>query len=253
MELVSETDLLAMSDPLDLNNDGISGELNWVELPSYIDPPKTSLKRGSKYIGRFGKKASVYNLLQQTVNAYNQDIGITSLYNPLDAYSLKPIEPEVSIATIFDVEFYLRSLKAPIQRDQDDPDVKAGLLLFKKIGCADCHKTELKTGFSEIETLSNKTFHPFTDLLLHNMGGSLDDNYTEGNAKTYEWRTPALWGLGLSKNSQGGNYFLMHDGRAKNITEAILWHGGEALNSKNKFKQLSAKDRNDLLNFINSL
>lgn len=253
LELVSDADLLAMSDPLDLNNDGISGEPNWVELPNYVNTPKTSIKRGAKYIGRFGKKASVYNLLQQTVNAYNQDIGITSLYNPLDAYSLKPIEPEISLATIMDVEFYLRSLKAPIQRDQDDPEVQAGLLIFKKIGCADCHKTDLKTGFSEIEALSNKTFHPYTDLLLHNMGGSLDDNYTEGTAKTYEWRTAPLWGLGLSPGSQGGRYFLLHDGRAASIEEAIMQHGGEAAGRRLNFMQLNETEKEQILKFLKSL
>lgn len=253
LALVPEADLMTMSDPLDLNNDGISGVPNWVELPDYIDPPKASIKRGSKYIGRFGKKASVYNLLQQTVNAYNQDIGITSIYNPLDAYSLRNIEPEVSNTTLFDVEFYLQSLKAPIQRDQDDPDVQEGLLIFKKIGCADCHKTELKTRFSPIKALSNKVFHPYTDLLLHNMGSSLDDNYTEGTAKTDEWRTAPLWGLGLAPGSQGGRYFLLHDGRAGSIEEAIMLHGGEAALRRLNFMQLNETEQSQLLKFLKSL
>ncbi|HMU72233.1 MAG TPA: di-heme oxidoredictase family protein, partial [Ferruginibacter sp.] len=95
--------------------------------------------------------------------------------------------------------------------------------------------------------------HPYTDLLLHDMGPGLDDGYTEGNAKTYEWRTPPLWGLGLSPNSQGGQYFLMHDGRAGSIEEAIQLHGGEAAASRNRFNQLNTTERNALIKFLKSL
>ena len=115
------------------------------------------------------------------------------------------------------------------------------------------HKQTLQTGFSNIAQLSNKTFHPYTDLLLHDMGPGLDDGYTEGTAKTSEWRTPPLWGLGLSPNSQGGQYFLLHDGRAKTIEEVIQLHGGEATQSKTKFNQLTAADKNALLKFLESL
>jgi len=111
----------------------------------------------------------------------------------------------------------------------------------------------LKTGYSPVEALSYKEFHPYTDLLLHDMGSNLDDGYTEGSALTNEWRTPPLWGLGLSHNSQGGQFYLMHDGRAGNFEEAILLHGGEAENSKVKFQQLSENDKNALLKFLESL
>ena len=120
-------------------------------------------------------------------------------------------------------------------------------------GCENCHKQTLQTGFSNIAPLSNKRFHPYTDLLMHDMGQGLDDGYTEGSAKTNEWRTPALWGLGLSTNSQGGQYFLLHDGRAKSIEEAIQLHGGEAANSKIKFNHLTAADKSALLKFLESL
>lgn len=120
-------------------------------------------------------------------------------------------------------------------------------------GCESCHKQTLQTGFSNIAPLSNKTFHPYTDLLLHDMGPGLDDGYTEGSATKSEWRTPPLWGLGLSPNSQGGQYFLLHDGRAKSIEEAILLHGGEATTSKNKFSLLSSADKQALLKFLESL
>lgn len=111
----------------------------------------------------------------------------------------------------------------------------------------------MTTGYSPIAPLSNKEFFPYTDLLLHDMGAGLDDGYTEGNAKTYEWRTPPLWGLGLSKNSQGGSYFLLHDGRAHSIEEAILMHGGEALGSKTLYQNLSEADKTALLKFLESL
>src|SRR6185436_21107045 len=115
------------------------------------------------------------------------------------------------------------------------------------------HKQTLTTASSNIAPLSNKTFHPYTDLLLHDMGPDLDDGYTEGNAKTAEWRTPPLWGLGLSPNSQGGEYFLLHDGRARTILEAILLHGGEAAGSRALFQSLPDADRAALIRFLESL
>ncbi|WP_425476357.1 di-heme oxidoredictase family protein [Paraflavitalea speifideaquila] len=111
----------------------------------------------------------------------------------------------------------------------------------------------MKTGASPIEALAHKTFFPYTDLLLHDMGPGLDDGYTEGTATTPEWRTPPLWGLGLSKKSQGGQYFLLHDGRATSIEAAIGLHGGEGLPSSNGYKQLSAEDKRKLIQFLESL
>jgi len=111
----------------------------------------------------------------------------------------------------------------------------------------------LKTGYSPIESLSNKEFHPYTDLLVHDMGSGLDDGYTEGNAKTSEWRTAPLWGLGLAPKSQGGQFFLLHDGRAQSIEEAIQLHAGEATVSKNNFINLSSADKDALVKFLKSL
>lgn len=253
LELVSDADILAMADPADANGDGISGVPNWITLPSFIDPNPNAITQNGKYIHRFGKKAAAHNLLHQTVNAYNQDIGITSTFQPKDVYSGLNIDPEVSDLTIHNVVFYLQTLKAPIQRNQNDAEVMQGKNLFIQAGCESCHKQTLKTGFSTVAALSNKTFHPYTDLLLHDMGPGLDDGYTEGNAKTFEWRTPPLWGLGLSPNSQGGQYFLLHDGRAKSIEEAIQLHGGEAQQSKVRFQQLSVQDKNNLVKFLKSL
>jgi len=147
----------------------------------------------------------------------------------------------------------LKTLKAPIARNQDHPEVMEGRRIFDELQCAACHKPTLKTGFSPIEPLSFKEFHPYTDLLLHDMGPNLDDGYTEGFALTSEWRTPPLWGLGLSRNSQGGDYFLLHDGRARSIEEAIIFHGGEAEMAKKKFRQLTDSDKKYLIKFLESL
>ncbi|MBR2647905.1 MAG: di-heme oxidoredictase family protein [Sediminibacterium sp.] len=253
LELVSDANILSIADPNDTNGDGISGVPNYEYLPSFITPFSNAIPRNSKYIHRFGKKAAAYNLLHQTVNAYNQDIGITSTFQPKDVYSGLNIDPEVSDVTVHNVVFYLQTLKAPIQRNQNDATVVQGKNVFMQAGCESCHKQTLQTGFSNIAPLSNKTFHPYTDLLLHDMGPGLDDGYTEGSATKSEWRTPPLWGLGLSPNSQGGQYFLLHDGRAKSIEEAILLHGGEATTSKNKFSLLSSADKQALLKFLESL
>ncbi len=253
LSFVSDVDILALADAFDANGDGISGVPNWIDLPSYVIPSNNSQTQGGNYIGRFGKKAAAYSLLHQTVNAYNQDMGITSLYNPFDVLSGLEIDPEVSTQNVNDVVFYLQTLKAPIQRNQNDSEVKKGASVFTQINCSGCHTPSLKTGISSISGLSNQTFYPYTDLLLHDMGTALDDGYTEGNALTSEWKTPPLWGLGLSPNSQGGQYYLMHDGRAKSIEEAILLHGGEAFNSKTAYQNLSESDKNALLKFLKSL
>ncbi len=250
---VPDADILAMADPDDLDGDGISGVPAWVNIPGYVKPYPNAIKKNGKYIGRFQKKGSIYNLLHQTVDALNQDIGIASFYNRHDVYTKMDTDPEISLKTIHDIFFYLETLKAPIQRDQDDPTVMYGKKLFNQIGCEGCHKPTLKTGPSYIEPLSNVVFHPYTDLLLHDLGPELDDGYTEGSAKTYEWKTAALWGLGLSEDSQGGQYFLMHDGRARSIDAAILMHGGEGSKSRDNFKKLTKDDKDALLTFLKSL
>ena len=253
IEAVPDATLLAMSDENDANGDGISGRPNWVDKPSYSQVRPGTIVRNGKYIGRFGKKALVYDLLQQTVNAYNQDMGVNSVFESINTYTGLENDPEVTNATVHDVVFYLQTLKAPIPRDINNPDVQSGKQLFTNIGCAKCHMPQLQTGPSSIAALANKTFFPYTDNLLHDMGAGLDDGYTEGTALTAEWRTPALWGLGLSKNSQGGKYFLLHDGRAKTIEEAIMLHGGEGTQSKNNFQALPASDKTKLIKFLESL
>ncbi len=253
LEAVTDATILALADENDINNDGISGRVNWVNLPAYVTIRPGSVIQNGKYIGRFGKKAAVFNLLQQTAGAYNQDIGITSIFEPYDTYTGLKIDPEVSTQTVNNVVFYLQTLKAPVQRNKKDAEVQSGSLLFVNIGCAKCHTPSLTTGFSSIASLSNKVIFPYSDLLLHDMGVGLDDGYTEGSALTSEWRTPPLWGLGLSKNSQGGQYFLLHDGRAKSIEEAMVLHGGEGQQSKLNFQQLTAGEKQKLIQFLKSL
>lgn len=253
LEYVPDHLLLAMADPDDRDGDGIRGRVNWINIPSYVNPRAGGISQNGKYIGRFGKKASVYDLLQQTVDALSEDIGITSIYNPIDVYSKEEIDPEIETVKVNNLAFYLKTLKAPIPRHQDNPEVIKGKALFTQINCAACHRPTLKTGDAPIAALANQEFHPYTDLLLHDMGPALDDGYTEGSAKTAEWRTPPLWGLGLSRKSQGGKYYLMHDGRAQSIEQAIAMHGGEGSRARDAYNKLSDSDKTALLKFLESL
>lgn len=253
LDAVSDADLIALSDPTDADGDGISGRPHWNIIPGYVETRPNSISQNDRYISRFGKKGAAYDLLHQTSAAYNQDMGITSIFEPLDAYSRLEIDPEIETKTIRDVVFYLKTLKAPIRRDEANPNVIKGEQLFTSSECNKCHVSTLRTAISPIAVLSEKEFHPYTDLLLHDMGPELDDGYTEGFALTSEWRTPPLWGLGLAKNAQGGVYYLMHDGRVNSINAAILLHGGEAENSKNNYQHLSEQEKQELIEFLESL
>lgn len=250
---LTDQQILENTDPNDEDGDGISGVPNYVTPPDYFIPEDHHQPENGKYIGRFGKKASAVNLLHQTATAYNQDIGVTSTFEPLDVYSGLTTDPEVSDQVVRDVVFYLKTLKAPIQRKPQNPLVLKGKGIFTTIQCSSCHTPQWITPETDIAALSNKSFYPYTDLLLHDMGPELDDGATEGSAETYEWRTPPLWGLGLSPDSQGGKYFLMHDGRAESIEEAILMHGGEAQNSRDQFQLLSPEEKEALIMFLESL
>jgi len=149
--------------------------------------------------------------------------------------------------------FYLRTLKAPPRRVNGSADAQAGEALFTQVGCAKCHVTVMRTGPSTIAALNNAEFRPYTDLLLHDMGPELDDGYTEGRALTSEWRTAPLWGIGLAESSQGGMGFLLHDGRARSIRDAIERHGGEASGSRSAFRSLTSQLQEQLLAFLRSL
>ena len=253
LDAVSDAEILAWADPDDSDSDGISGVPNWVSMKEYLTARPETIEVSGKYVGRFGKKAAAYDLHQQTASAYNEDIGITSTYEPFDTHSGLATDPEISDQTIHDVVFYLKTLKAPVPRNTQSAEVLSGSGLFNTIGCGKCHRPEMTTGLSPIRALAGRKFHPYTDLLLHDMGPALDDGYTEGSAKTSEWRTPPLWGLGLSRFSQGGEYFLLHDGRARSIHEAIVLHGGEAEGIKQKYEELSQTQKRDLITFLESL
>ncbi|HEY5691588.1 MAG TPA: di-heme oxidoredictase family protein, partial [Cyclobacteriaceae bacterium] len=166
LELIQDSDILARHDPKDLDGDGISGRVNLIDLPPYVTPQPWAVTINGQYIGRFGKKAAVYNLLQQTARAYNQDIGIASTFEPKDTYSGLVIDPEISEQTINDVVFYLQTLKVPIPR--------AGLVegkdLMENTGCTNCHVAQFQTTYSSIAPLSYRIIYPYTDLLLHDMG-----------------------------------------------------------------------------------
>ncbi|MEZ0612366.1 di-heme oxidoredictase family protein [Fibrella sp. WM1] len=257
---LSDEQILANADPTDRDGDGISGVPNWIQAPDYFKPQWFHKVQQGRYVGRFGKKAAAIDLLHQTVNAYKQDMGITSEFDSEDPVNYDVSgqddgvdDPEVSSAKVNAVVFYLRTLKVPVQRTPTDPMVVAGKQLFISLDCGKCHTPDWKTGPSDVAALTDRAFSPYTDLLLHDMGAGLDDGYTEGMAKNAEWKTPPLWGLGLSQNSQGGRVFLLHDGRAHSVNEAIRLHGGEASRSVEKYAKLAQAERDKLLRFLDSL
>ncbi len=273
LDMVADETLIALADPQDRDGDGISGRLQLHAPTELIETVLELEARGSpdpdargrlvdgRYIGRFGKKALTVNLLHQTVGAYHQDMGITSdllmedLFNPAAGSRVSDgaADPEVSSAAVADVVFYLKTLRAPARRDAAHPEVLAGEQLFADIGCEGCHVPTLRTGDSELDVLDRVEFHPYTDLLLHDMGPELDDGYTEGRALTSEWRTPPLWGIGIQERFQGGQAFYLHDGRALSLRQAIELHGGEGARSRDAFRSLPPDDQERLLRFLRSL
>ena len=258
---LSDLSILANVDSLDTNGDGISGRINYVTPTSFFIPQNIHIPNSGKYIGRFGKKAEKITILDQVVFALKQDIGITSDFDRQDLYNYRVgintgdnvSDPEVSANFVNSIVFYMRTLKAPQRRNESDPDVIEGENLFNQIGCSSCHKSTFTTAQSDIAALSTQTFHPYSDFLLHDMGTTLDDGYPEGGANSYEWRTPPLWGIGLAKDFQGKQMFLLHDGRATTFYGAISYHGGEAANQRTAFYALSEQERNKIVKFLESL
>jgi CxxC motif-containing protein (DUF1111 family) len=261
LEAVPDSEILAFAAANANDPNGVRGHPNYNTIPGYAAPLAGAIPRADgKYICRFGRKASTYNLAQQCANAYNHDMGITSTlapnnpYNYLDqtAPATTPT-PEISDDDFNSVVFYVQCLQTPVQRNAGDAAVMHGNQVFLNIGCETCHKQTVTTGYSPIAALAYQTINPFTDLLVHDMGAADDDHYTEGTALTSEWRTTPLWGLGLAPQVQGGNVYLMHDGRAHSIKEAIQMHGGEAAVSASKFNALTPADQNALISFLQSL
>ena len=245
LEALDEEAVAARAHPKDA--DGISGHIRTV-----TDPETSQLR-----LGRFGWKASQPRLKQQIANALNNDMGIpTAIFPKLDRGS-DQADPgpgkELAAADLENLYRYVAVLGVPPRRNVTNTEVVAGEALFASTGCVKCHTSTQKTSaYHPLTELRNQTIHPYTDLLLHDMGKGLADNMADGNATGAEWRTPPLWGIGLTTGVSGGEAYL-HDGRARNLSEAILWHGGEAEKSKEAFRTLSATERTALLKFLQSL
>ncbi|MEZ4686282.1 MAG: di-heme oxidoredictase family protein [Bacteroidia bacterium] len=253
LEQISEADILAFSDEFDSNSDGISGRANYV----------WDAQHQQKVIGRFGWKANQPSLYQQTAGAFNGDIGITTNLFPEDHFTpaqeaqfpglINGGEPELDDARLEKVVRYMQLLAVPARRDWDDEQVKKGEMLFVQLGCNSCHRPSYITNSEgDIEARKNQQIYPYTDLLLHDMGPDLADGRPDFEASGSEWRTPPLWGIGLIP-TVNDHSSLLHDGRARSIEEAILWHGGEAAASREAFKALSASERKAVVDFVGSL
>lgn len=252
LEAIPESRILSLADPEDRDNDGISGRPNMV----------WNIRTQAYALGRFGWKASQPTIEQQGAGAFHGDIGITSTLFPQENCPSAQVAcrqaphggmPEVPDERLAKVVFYVQTLAVPAMRNIDAPNVQWGARIFHDIGCASCHTPRHVTApnFS-VGALSSQVIYPYTDLLLHDMGDDLADNRPDGQANGREWRTPPLWGIGLVQVVNGHTRF-MHDGRARNLEEAILWHGGEAKAAREVFKGLSLKEREALLAFLNSL
>ena len=264
LEAVNEADIIALADPDDADGDGISGRVSEV-----IDPVTND-----KRVGRFGYKASTASLTHQIAAALNTDIGVLTSVLPTPDCGTEQTDCGDSIAELSDENLnklvkYVALLGVPARRDYDEV---TGENIFTNIGCASCHTPSFTTSvFHPMAELRNQSIAPYTDMLLHDMGEGLADNLAEGSASGAEWRTAPLWGLGhavdvmvrddkandsvsLSQSASDiDRVGFLHDGRARTIEEAILWHGGEGENAKLAFEELSAADKSALMAFLNSL
>ncbi len=252
LEAIPESRIRDLADPDDSDGDGISGRPNEV----------WDIRGSESALGRFGWKSNQPTIEQQAAGAFRGDIGITSTLFPDEnctevqktcATAINGGSPEVPDERLRKVAFYVRTLAVPAMRDIDDPEVERGARLFVEANCSACHTPRHVTGDSYmVPALANQVIFPYTDLLLHDMGDGLADNRPDGLASGSEWRAPPLWGIGLVETVNGHTMFL-HDGRARSLEEAILWHGGEALESRDEFMGMSKSDRDALLRFLRSL
>jgi CxxC motif-containing protein (DUF1111 family) len=232
--------------------DGVTGRVNRVWNP----------ETRRMEVGRFGYKANMPTLRTQAAGAFLGDMGITSPAFPTEnctavqtACQKAPTggSPELSAKQLDDVEFYLAHLEVPQRRNATDPAVTRGEAKFAEIGCAACHRQELKTvEHARFPRLSRQTIRPYTDLLIHDMGEGLSDHRPDYRASGREWRTPPLWGLGLTAAVSESAYYL-HDGRARSFAEAVLWHGGEGKAARDRFTRLTKEEREALMAFLYSL
>ena len=251
LEAIPAADIIAAADPDDADADGISGRVNMV----------WDVRAGAPALGRFGWKANQPTVEQQTAGAFLGDLGITSPLFPAENCPAAQGDcrsapsggaPEIGAERLGKVTRYTQTLAVPAMRGVDDPQVRQGARLFAAAGCALCHTPRHVTGTSDIAALRGQVIYPYTDLLLHDMGAELADGRPDFGAGGREWRTPPLWGIGLVATVNGHTMFL-HDGRARNLTEAILWHGGEGAASRDAFKGLTKGERAALIRFLESL
>ena len=251
LENIPESTILSFVDANDANGDGITGKANYV-YDAYTQ---------KKELGRFGLKANTPTLITQVASAYQQDMGVTSYVFPEESAFGQPqmnvvhgdVQPELVDSLLNYVVYYVKTLAVPARRNVKDADNVSGLALFNQINCSGCHRQTMQTAVDvTLPQISNQRIHPYTDLLLHDMGPGLADNRPDYLASGSEWRTSPLWGIGLLPIANGTPYYL-HDGRARTLEEAILWHDGEAKNAKQKFLNLSLAQRNQLLQFLQSL
>ncbi|MEB0038987.1 MULTISPECIES: di-heme oxidoredictase family protein [unclassified Pseudomonas] len=252
LEAIPEEAILAQADPHDTAGNGIAGRANWV-----WDDAQQNL-----VLGRFGWKAGQPNLDQQNAHAFSGDMGLTTGLKAADDCTVTQTdcrnaahggEPEVSDNIQRLVLFYSRNLGVPARRDVDNPSVLAGKNLFYQAGCQQCHSPQFTTRADAAEPeLANQVIRPYSDLLLHDMGEGLADHRSEFRASGRDWRTPPLWGIGLTQTVSGHTQFL-HDGRARNLLEAVLWHGGEAQTAQQHVLGFDSTQRDALLAFLNSL
>ncbi|MGI9279551.1 MAG: di-heme oxidoredictase family protein [Endozoicomonas sp.] len=252
LEALTDSSLLTYEDPDDRDDDGISGRANRV----------WDLEQNRTVMGRFGWKAGQPNLKQQNAAAFNSDMGITSTLFMEENCSesqtscrdlLTSEQPEISDKILKKVTFYTRNLAVPVRQEAKNKVVLKGKKLFNNIGCAACHIPSYKTPrLKDQPEQSDQLIWPYTDLLLHDMGEELADHRPEFLASGVEWRTPPLWGIGKTHEVSIEATFL-HDGRARTLKEAILWHGGEAQAARDRFVAMDKKQRSALLKFIGSL
>ena len=252
LEAVSNEAILARADSADADGDGISGRPNYV----------WSAIHQERRLGRFGWKANQPSVREQVASAFLGDMGLTTpVFSEESCTEAQPEcehtssggQPEVDEKTLDQVVFYTQTLAVPARRGAQDPEVLRGKALFHEAQCASCHRPRMETGTLEgVPAVSGQTIYPYTDLLLHDMGPGLADGRADFEAGGREWRTPPLWGLGLI-STVNGHTFLLHDGRARSIMEAILWHGGEAEASREAVRRMPEDERDALLAFLKSL
>lgn len=248
LEAVDEATIAALADPEDRNGDGVRGRVQKV-----IDP-----ETGATRLGRFGWKAGTASLRHQIASALNLDMGVlTSVMPEPDCGSAQtgcgPSGAELGDAELDKMVRYVAVLGVAARRNLNDPQALLGETLFQRAQCVACHTPQLATGSRHPKSeLRNQVFRPYTNLLLHDMGPGLADNLSEADAAGSEWRTPPLWSLGLTEGVSGGRAFL-HDGRARTLEQAILWHGGEAEAAKESFRTMTRSERDAIVKFLESI